>query len=125
MSPMVEKGSSGPRRPHARDGPLRQGRDGSHVTTGCIGRGDAAIRPRLRQAGCMSREIPQAIRAVAGLAATVLDEARRLPQTLPALPVRVIGLAMQVTMKLQQHYVGLVARGDEVFTGMRGEDEPG
>src|SRR3954462_10382233 len=73
----------------------------------------------------MSREIPQAIRAVAGLAATVLDEARRLPQTLPALPVRVIGLAMQVTMKLQQHYAGLVARGDEVFTGMRGEDEPG
>jgi hypothetical protein len=73
----------------------------------------------------MSREIPQAIRAVAGLAATVLDEARRLPQTLPALPVRVIGLAMQATMKLQQHYAGLVARGDEVFTGVRGEDEPG
>ncbi|MGY1703704.1 hypothetical protein ACI79C_03955 [Geodermatophilus sp. SYSU D00697] len=73
----------------------------------------------------MSREIPQAIRAVAGLAATVLDEARRLPQTLPALPVRVIGLAMQATMKLQQSYAGLVARGDEVFTGIRGEDEPG
>ncbi|MGY1592813.1 hypothetical protein ACI79D_12610 [Geodermatophilus sp. SYSU D00708] len=73
----------------------------------------------------MSREIPQAIRAVAGLAATVLDEARRLPQTLPALPVRVIGLAMQATMKIQQHYAGLVARGDEVFTGVRGEDEPG
>ncbi|MFW3173020.1 hypothetical protein [Geodermatophilus sp. CPCC 206100] len=73
----------------------------------------------------MSREIPQAVRAVAGLAATVLDEARRLPRTLPGLPVRVIGLAMQATMKLQQHYTGLVARGDEVFTGLRGADEPG
>ncbi|MGY1637948.1 hypothetical protein ACI78V_14985 [Geodermatophilus sp. SYSU D00742] len=73
----------------------------------------------------MSREIPQAIRAVAGLAATVLDEARRLPQTLPGLPVRVVGLAMQATMKLQQHYAGLVARGDELLTGIRGEDEPG
>ncbi|MGY1824526.1 hypothetical protein [Geodermatophilus sp. SYSU D00079] len=73
----------------------------------------------------MSREIPQAVRAVAGLAATVLDEARRLPQTLPGLPVRVIGLAMQATMKLQQHYAGLVARGDELLTGIRGEDEPG
>ncbi|MGY1631024.1 hypothetical protein ACI784_04835 [Geodermatophilus sp. SYSU D01186] len=73
----------------------------------------------------MSREIPQAVRAVAGLAATVLDEARRLPQTLPGLPVRVLGLAMQATMKLQQHYAGLVARGDELLTGIRGEDEPG
>ncbi len=73
----------------------------------------------------MSREIPQAVRAVAGLAATMLDETRRLPQTLTSLPVRVLGLAMQATMKLQQHYSGLVARGDEVFTRIRGEDEPG
>ncbi|MGY1813832.1 hypothetical protein [Blastococcus sp. SYSU D00820] len=73
----------------------------------------------------MSREIPQPIRAAAGLAATVLDEARKLPETLPGLPVRVIGLAMQTALKVQQHYAGLVARGDELFTGLRGEDEPG
>jgi hypothetical protein len=73
----------------------------------------------------MSREIPQAVRAIAGLAATVVDETLRLPRTLPSLPVRVIGLAMQATMKLQQHYTGLVARGDELFTGLRGEREPG
>jgi hypothetical protein len=75
--------------------------------------------------GRMSREIPQAVRAIAGLAATVVDETLRLPRTLPGLPVRVIGLAMQATMKLQQHYTGLVARGDELFTGLRGEHEPG
>ncbi|MCU1617270.1 MAG: uncharacterized protein JWO98_4810 [Frankiales bacterium] len=73
----------------------------------------------------MAREIPEAVRAAAGLAATVLDEARRLPETLPGLPVRVLGLAMQLSMKLQQQYAGLVARGDELFTGMRGVDEPG
>jgi hypothetical protein len=73
----------------------------------------------------MSREIPQVIRAMVGLAATVLDDTLQLPRTLPSLPVRVIGLAMQATMKLQQHYSGLVARGDEVFTGLRGESEPG
>jgi hypothetical protein len=73
----------------------------------------------------MAREIPEAVRAAAGLAATVLDEARRLPETLPGLPVRVLGLAMQLSMKLQQQYAGLVARGDELFTGLRGEDEPG
>ncbi|SDN24360.1 hypothetical protein SAMN05660642_04415 [Geodermatophilus siccatus] len=73
----------------------------------------------------MSREIPQVVRAVVGLAATVLDDALHLPRALPSLPVRVIGLAMQATMKVQQHYSGLVARGDEVFTGLRGEAEPG
>ncbi|WP_369131879.1 hypothetical protein [Modestobacter sp. I12A-02662] len=73
----------------------------------------------------MAREIPEAVRAVAGLAATVLDEARKLPETLPGLPVRLIGLAMQTSLRLQQQYSGLVARGDEVLTGMRGDAEPG
>src|SRR5688500_10794162 len=73
----------------------------------------------------MSREIPEPFRAVAGLAATVLDEAKKLPETLPGLPVRAVGLAMQAALKLQQQYAGLVARGDELFTGIRGENEPG
>ena len=73
----------------------------------------------------MAREIPEVVRAAAGLAATVIDEARRLPETLPGLPVRILGLAMQHAMKVQQQYAGLVARGDELFTGLRGEDEPG
>jgi hypothetical protein len=73
----------------------------------------------------MSREIPEPVRAAAGLAATVLDEVRKLPETLPGLPVRAVGLAMQAALKLQQEYAGLVARGDELFTGIRGENEPG
>jgi hypothetical protein len=73
----------------------------------------------------MAREIPEVVRAAAGLAATVLDEARKLPETLPGLTVRVVGLAMQTAMKVQQQYAELVARGDELFTGIRGEDEPG
>jgi hypothetical protein len=73
----------------------------------------------------MAREIPELVRAAAGLAATVLDEARKLPETLPGLPVRLIGLALQRAMRIQQQYAGYVARGDELFTGIRGEDEPG
>jgi hypothetical protein len=73
----------------------------------------------------MAREIPEVVRAFAGLAATVLDEARKLPQELLGLPVRLIGQALQVSLKLQQQYSGLVARGDEVFTGLRGDAEPG
>jgi hypothetical protein len=73
----------------------------------------------------MAREIPEVVRAAAGLAATVLDEARRLPETLPGVPVRVIGLALQQAMRVQQQYAGLVARGDELLVGLRGADEPG
>lgn len=73
----------------------------------------------------MAREIPEVVRAAAGLAATVLDEARRLPETLPGIPVRIVGIAMQQAMKVHQQYAGLVARGDELFTGIRGDAEPG
>jgi hypothetical protein len=73
----------------------------------------------------MSRQIPEPVRAYVGLAATVLDEARRLPETLPGLPVRLVGIALQTAMRLQQHWSGLVARGDEVLTGLRGDREPG
>ena len=73
----------------------------------------------------MAREIPEVVRAAAGLAATVLDEVRKLPAALPGLPVRVIGLAMQKAMWLQQQYSGLVARGDELLTGIHGDQEPG
>ncbi|WP_236832075.1 lipid droplet-associated protein [Blastococcus sp. KM273128] len=73
----------------------------------------------------MAREIPEVVRAAAGLAATVVDEARKLPETLPGLPVRAIGMAMQHAMKVQQTYAGLVARGDELLVGLRGEAEPG
>jgi hypothetical protein len=73
----------------------------------------------------MSREIPEPVRATVGLAATVLDDVRSLPSTLPGLPVRLVGLALQAAMKLQQQWSGLVARGDEVLTGLRGDSEPG
>src|SRR3954454_3190175 len=92
---------------------------GASAQVGCVGCGV------LGQAVHMAREIPEVVRAAAGLAATVLNEARKLPEMLPGLPVRVIGLAMQKAMWLQQQYTGLVARGDELFTGLRGEDEPG
>jgi len=87
--------------------------------------GQAAGDRPVRHAGGMAREIPEVVRAVAGLAVTVLDEARKLPATLPGLPVRLIGQALQTSLKVQQQYSGLVARGDEVFTGLRGDAEPG
>ncbi|CAN5298937.1 lipid droplet-associated protein [soil metagenome] len=69
----------------------------------------------------MSPALPQPLRAAAGLAALTLTEARRLPNRLVSLPVVAVGAAMQLSMRAQQEYAGLVARGDEVLTGWRGQ----
>ena len=71
----------------------------------------------------MSPALPLPVRAVAGLAAWTLDEARRLPTRLVSLPVRAAGAAMQTSLRLQQEYAGLVARGDELLLQLRGKSE--
>lgn len=68
----------------------------------------------------MKPVLPPALRAVAGLAAVTLDEARRLPNRLVSLPVVTAGAAMQASLRLQQEYAGLVARGDELILQLRG-----
>ncbi|MBA3797743.1 MAG: lipid droplet-associated protein [Geodermatophilaceae bacterium] len=68
-------------------------------------------------------EIPEPLRAVAGLAATMLDQARHLPTAITGLPVRVAGIAMQTSLRLQQRYASLVVKGDELLTQIsRSED---
>lgn len=68
--------------------------------------------------------IPTPIRAVLGLAATAVDEARKLPETLPqavtTVPLMAVSTAMQASMRLQQHLATLAARGDEVLSQLRG-----
>jgi len=70
-----------------------------------------------------SVEIPEPIRAAAGLAATLLDQARQLPSSITGLPVRAAGLAMQASLRLQQHYAGLVVKGDELLTQISRSDD--
>jgi hypothetical protein len=68
--------------------------------------------------------IPTPIRAALGLAATAVDEARRLPETLPqavtTVPLMAVSSAMQASLKVQQHIAMLAARGDEVLSQLRG-----
>lgn len=68
-------------------------------------------------------EIPEPIRAAAGLAATVLDQARHLPSTITGLPVKVAGIAMQASLQLQQRYAGLIVKGDELLTQFNRSDD--
>jgi hypothetical protein len=68
--------------------------------------------------------IPTPLRAALGLAATAVDEARKLPETLPqavtTVPMIAVSTAMQASMKVQQHIAMLAARGDEVLSQLRG-----
>ena len=64
--------------------------------------------------------IPTSIRAALGLAATAVAEARRLPETLPQLPVTAVSTAMQASLRVQQHIATFAARGDEVISQLRG-----
>jgi hypothetical protein len=64
--------------------------------------------------------IPTPIRAALGLAATAVAEARKLPETLPQLPVAAVSTAMQASLRVQQRIATLAARGDEVISQLRG-----
>jgi hypothetical protein len=64
--------------------------------------------------------LPTPIRAALGLAATALDEARKLPETLPQVPVVAVTTAMQASLRVQQHIAALAARGDELLSQLRG-----
>jgi hypothetical protein len=77
------------------------------------------------QAVSMSTPIPPPLRAAAGLAALAIDSARKVPQQLVGLPVLAVSTALQASLKAQQAYAGLVARGDEVLGQLRSrEDAP-
>ena len=75
------------------------------------------------QAVSMSTPIPPPLRAAAGLAALTIDTARKVPQQLVGLPVLVISTALQASLKAQQTYAGLIARGDEVLGQLRRHDD--
>jgi hypothetical protein len=79
----------------------------------------------MRQAVSMSTPIPPPLRAAAGLAALTIDAARKVPQQLVGLPVLAVSTALQASLKAQQTYAGLIARGDEVLGQLRRrEDAP-
>lgn len=69
----------------------------------------------------MSTPIPNPLRAAAGLAAVAIDEARRLPDRLVSLPLLAVSTALQTSLKMQQRYAELVARGDQLLGQLRGQ----
>ncbi|MBE7190337.1 hypothetical protein [Jatrophihabitans endophyticus] len=68
--------------------------------------------------------LPAPLRAAVGLAATVADETRRLPDRAIELPMLAVSTALQASLRVQQRYARLAARGDEVLNRRPVTDAP-
>lgn len=68
--------------------------------------------------------LPSPVRAAIGLAATVVDEAKTLPDKAIELPMLAVSRALQLSLRAQQRYAALMARGDEILATRQVSDEP-
>ena len=68
--------------------------------------------------------LPTPFRAVLGLVATAMDEAKHLPDRAIELPMLAVSTALQVSLRAQQRYATLAAKGDEFLSRRATTDEP-
>ena len=61
--------------------------------------------------------LPTPLRAALGLAATVVDDLRHLPDKAIELPMRAVSIALKLSLRAQQRYTALASKGDEVLSG--------
>ena len=69
-------------------------------------------------------QVPSAVRAALGLAAVAAEEARKFPDRAIELPMLAVSTALQMSLRAQQRYARLAARGDEVLHRRPATDEP-
>lgn len=73
-------------------------------------------------------DVPAPLKALVGLVASALDrlpEPRELPEKAVELPVLAVSAVLQASLRAQQLYAELTARGDEAIGQLRGApDEP-
>lgn len=69
-------------------------------------------------------QLPSPLRAAVGLIATIADDAPGFPDKAIELPMLAVSAALQISLRAQQQYAQLVARGDEVLNRVEPTDEP-
>ncbi|MGL4304755.1 MAG: lipid droplet-associated protein [Mycobacteriaceae bacterium] len=69
---------------------------------------------------------PFAVRLLAGIAVTAIEETRKLPTTAVTLPMTAISQTLQNAMRLQQSITTLAIKGDEALTELfaKAEEQP-
>ena len=68
--------------------------------------------------------LPTPFRAALGIVATVLDNAKDFPDKAIELPMLAVSTALQLSLRAQQRYAALAARGDDLLSGRHTSDEP-
>jgi hypothetical protein len=69
-------------------------------------------------------QLPGPVRAVVGLFAVAADEAKHLPDRAIELPMLAVSTALQMSLRAQQRYARLAARGDDLLHRRPPSDEP-
>lgn len=69
-------------------------------------------------------QLPMPLRAAVGLLAKAADEARHFPDRAVELPMLAVSTVLQASLRVQQRYTMLAARGDEVLNRRPTTDEP-
>lgn len=62
--------------------------------------------------------VPFAARVAAGVAVTVVEEARKLPKTTVMFPMTVVSEVLASSMRFQQQVTALAIKGDQVFASL-------
>ncbi|WP_460602905.1 hypothetical protein [Jatrophihabitans fulvus] len=68
--------------------------------------------------------LPGPVRAAVGLVASASSELRKLPDRAIELPMLAVSTALQMSLRAQQRYAQLAAKGDEVLSRGPAGDEP-
>jgi hypothetical protein len=71
-------------------------------------------------------QLPGPVRAALGVISMVVDDRHSLPDRALELPVLAVSTALQMSLRAQQRYAALTAKGDEFLSQLRGvpEDPP-
>jgi hypothetical protein len=69
-------------------------------------------------------QLPGPVRAIVGLIAVTAEEAKHLPDRAIELPMLAVSSALQMSLRAQQRYARLAARGDDVINRRSPGDEP-
>lgn len=81
---------------------------------------DGPVVGAMGQAGGMPRSLPVPLRVAAGVVGSTIDYFGRLPGELPAIGVSAVGQAFRFNLRVRQELAALVARGDELLSGLGG-----
>jgi hypothetical protein len=77
----------------------------------------------MRHSGAMP-SLPTPFRAALGLAAQAIDEIKHLPDRAIELPVLAVSTVLQISLRAQQQYAMLAARGDDLLNHRGTTDQP-